>query len=162
MMTVKRIAVPVAVALAVAACANQGQQPVINKELIGTLGGAALGAYGGAQFGSGTGQLAAVAVGTLAGAYFGGEIGRSLDKADQAYAQRSAQNALEYNRTGETSSWRNPDSGHAGATTPTRTYQNAKGQDCREYETVVTIDGRNEKAIGRACREPGGVWRIVQ
>ena len=47
------------------------------------------GALAGSQFGGGKGQLAAVAVGALAGAWLGGETGKSLDKADKAYAQRT-------------------------------------------------------------------------
>ncbi len=41
-----------------------------------------------------------LAVGTLAGAFLGSEVGKSLDKADKIYAERTAQNAMEYSRTG--------------------------------------------------------------
>jgi surface antigen len=78
------------------------------------------------------------------------------------YAERTAQNALETSRAGQTSTWRNPDSGHEGTVTPIRTYQTASNQNCREYETTVTIDGRQERAVGRACRQADGTWKIVQ
>ncbi len=133
-----------------------------NKEVGGTLLGAGLGALAGSQIGGGTGQLAAVAVGALAGAWLGGEAGRSLDKADQQYAQRNAQNSLEYNQAGQASAWRNPDSGHEGTFTPTRTYQTADGRNCRDYEQIITVDGRSETAAGRACRNPDRTWQIVQ
>ncbi len=45
---------------------------------------------------------------------------------------------------------------------PTRTYQTASGENCREFESTVTIDGREEKATGRSCRQPDGTWKIVQ
>ena len=142
-----------------AACAEYEGKP---KQTVGTLLGAGLGALAGSQVGSGKGQLAAVAIGALAGAWLGGEAGKSLDKADQAYAERTAQNTLEHNTTGQTSNWRNPDSGHAGSYTPTRTYQTASGQNCREFETSVIIDGKTETATGTACRSADGTWKIVR
>ena len=90
------------------------------------------------------------------------EAGKSLDKADQAYAERTAQNTLESNQTGQTSNWRNPDSGNAGSYTPTRTYQTASGENCREFETSVVIDGKTETATGTACRSADGTWKIVR
>ena len=112
------------IVLLATACANLESQP---KQSLGTLLGAGLGALAGSQIGGGAGQLAAVAIGTLAGGYLGGEVGKSLDKADQLHAGRSAENSLEYSRTGQTSSWRNPDSGHSGTFTPTRTFRTAGG-----------------------------------
>lgn len=145
-------------ALALTACGTDGQG---DKQTVGTLLGAGLGALAGSQFGGGKGQLAAVAVGALAGAWLGGETGKSLDKADKAYAQRTAQDALEYNKTHQTSSWNNPDSKASGSVTPTRTYQTAEGRSCREYETSIIVDGKTEKATGTACRQPDGTWRVV-
>ncbi|MEQ9170546.1 MAG: RT0821/Lpp0805 family surface protein [Rhodospirillales bacterium] len=145
-------------ALALTACGTDKQG---DKQTVGTLLGAGLGALAGSQFGGGKGQLAAVAVGALAGAWFGGETGKSLDKADKAYAQRTAQDALEYNKTNQTASWNNPDSKAAGTFTPTKTYQTADGHNCREYETSIVVDGKTEKATGTACRQPDGTWRVV-
>jgi surface antigen len=59
------------------------------KEGAGTLLGAIGGGVAGAQFGSGTGQLAATGAGTLLGALIGAEAGRSLDRADVLYFERS-------------------------------------------------------------------------
>ncbi len=156
-MKLTRVAIPVALVLALSAC-QQGQG---NKQTGGTLIGAGLGALLGSQVGGGRGQLAAVAVGALAGAYFGSEVGKSLDRADRLAMQQTAQNALEKNPAGQASSWSNPDSGHSGTVTPTRTYQTAAGEQCREYQQTVTIDGKTEQAYGRACRQPDGSWKIV-
>jgi surface antigen len=106
--------------------------------------------------------LAAVALGTLAGAYVGGEVGKSLDAADKAYMQRTTQATLENNRTGQTATWSNPDSGHSGTVTPTETYQTAENTPCREFESTVRIDGEEQTAVGRACRQPDGTWRVVE
>ena len=158
-MTIARVTMAAVVALSLAGCENMRDNP---KQTGGTLIGAGLGALAGSQIGSGKGQLAAVAIGALGGAWLGSEAGKSLDKADRMYAERTAQNALETGRTGQTSTWKNPDSGHSGTFTPTRTYQTASNPDCREYETTVTIDGRQERAVGRACRQADGTWKIVQ
>ena len=91
----------------------------------------------------------------------GSEIGKSLDRADRLYAERTAQSALERAPVGQSTAWSNPDSGHSGTVTPTRTYQTAQGQNCREYQQTVTIGGRTESAYGRACRQADGSWKIV-
>ena len=152
-------AVPFALAaVLLAGCATEGNQ----KQVGGTLLGAGLGALAGSQLGGGKGQLAAVAVGALAGAWLGGEVGKSLDKADRLYLQKNAQNSLEYTQSGSASSWRNPDSGNSGTFTPTRTYQQAGGQNCRDFEQTIIVGGRSETAVGRACRNADGTWTVIQ
>ena len=131
------------------------------KEKAGTVIGAGLGALAGAHIGKGKGKLIAVAVGTLAGAALGGEVGKSLDRADRLAMQNSTQTALEKNKTGSPSTWRNPDTGNRGTVTPTRTYRTEAGRYCREYQQTITVGGKTEKAYGRACRQPDGSWRIV-
>lgn len=143
--------------VAVTACESGGP-----KETIGTLGGAALGGLAGSQIGSGRGQLLAVGAGVLLGAFAGREIGKSLDKADKLEAERTANTALEYNKSGETSTWSNPDSGHQGTVTPTQTTYTDSGQPCREFQQTVTIGGKTEQAYGTACRQEDGSWKIVQ
>lgn len=150
--------VPVAlVALALAACDSTGGQ----KQTIGTVLGGVGGAVAGSQIGGGTGRIVAVAAGTMLGALLGSEIGRSLDKADHAAAQRTTQQALETAPSGSSSTWRNPDSGHYGTVTPTRTYESTQGQPCREFQQTVTVGGKTEQAYGTACRQADGSWKIV-
>lgn len=152
-----RIAIAFATVLSVAACATDAGE----KETLGTLIGAGLGGLAGSQIGSGTGQLAATGAGVLLGGLLGREVGKSLDKADRLYAERTANQSLESAPTGQTSNWVNPDSGHSGTFTPTNTYETAQGQPCREYETTVNIDGKTEIVRGTACRDPDGRWTIV-
>jgi len=156
-MTGVSTAIVIAVALTLAACAN-GPGP---KQAGGTLLGAALGGLAGSQIGGGKGQLAAVGAGVLLGGLLGNEAGRSLDRADQLYAERTAQKALETAPSGTTSNWVNPDSGHAGSVTPSPAYRTADGRVCREYQTTVTIGGRTEQAYGTACRAADGSWKIT-
>ena len=156
-MTISRFAVVFAAALSLAACvSDQG-----NKQTLGTLIGAGLGGLAGSQVGSGTGQLAAIGAGVLLGGLLGNEVGKSLDKADIAYAERNAQETLEYQPSGATSSWVNPDSGNSGSITPTATYQSTGGEYCREYQQTVTVGGEQQSAYGTACRQPDGSWKLV-
>ncbi len=156
-MTITRFAVVFVAALSLAACASdQG-----NKQTLGTLIGAGLGGLAGSQIGSGTGKLAAVGAGVLLGGLLGNSVGKSLDKADRAYAERNAQETLEYQPIGSTTSWVNPDSGNSGSVTPTKTYQSTSGEYCREYQQTVTVGGEEQSAYGTACRQPDGSWKLA-
>lgn len=132
-----------------------------NKQLGGTLLGAGAGGLVGAQFGSGTGKLAATGAGTLIGALVGGAAGRSLDKADALYANQAGHQALEYQPAGATVPWRNPDSGHYGSVQPLATWQTPSGSYCREFSHIVYVGGRREQGYGRACRQSDGSWQIA-
>ena len=154
-----KVAIVATAVMVLAACSSlEGQG---EKQIGGTLLGAAAGGLIGSQIGGGTGQLVAVGAGVLLGGLLGSEIGRSLDKADQAYAAQSYQNTLETTPTGHTSTWVNPDSGNQGSFTPVRTYQADSGEYCREFQQTITVGGQTEDAYGTACREPDGTWRIV-
>jgi surface antigen len=146
-----------ALSLLLAGCASTGP-----KEGAGTVIGGIGGAVIGSQIGGGTGQIVATAVGAIAGAMIGQSIGKSLDRADQLEMQRTAQYSLENSRAYETTTWHNPDSGHSGSITPTRTYEADGGQYCREYRQTVVIGGQEEQAYGTACRQPDGTWKIVK
>jgi len=142
--------------IALAGCEGTGA-----KETGGTLVGAGAGALIGSQIGGGSGRLAATAVGTLVGAFLGREAGRSLDRADMAYAQRAQQGA-QAAPIGETITWSNPQSGHSGTITPTREGTAASGAYCREFQQTIVIGGKTEAAFGTACRQPDGSWRVLQ
>ena len=151
--------------IALTACAgspyNQyGSRSGIGKTEVGTVLGGVGGALLGSQIGGGSGRLVATAAGTLLGAAIGSEIGASMDKTDIMYHENTAQESLEYSQVGESSSWRNPDSGHYGTITPVRTYEQA-GRYCREYNQTVSVGGRTERAYGTACRQPDGTWELV-
>ena len=157
-MATASLVLPLALPLALGACAADGPG---NKQTAGTLLGAVAGAVAGAQFGKGQGRIAAVGLGTLLGAWAGNEVGASLDRADRLAMGSATNTALETRPSGTATTWRNPDSGHYGTVTPTRTIQQSSGQYCREYSQTVTIGGRTEDAYGKACRQPDGSWQIV-
>ena len=134
----------------------------VNKQDIGTLVGAIGGAIAGSNVGKGKGNVAAIAAGTLLGAAVGNELGASLDRADMTYYNQTSQNALENGKTGQPSSWKNPDSGNSGSITPTRTFQTAEGSYCREYTQTIAVGGKTQQGYGTACRQPDGSWQIKE
>ena len=83
-------------------------QSLMTGENVGRAVGAVAGALLGSQVGEGKGKLAAVAVGTLAGYWVGGSVGRQLSQGDRQGIAHTTQSALD---SGETQTWRNPDTG---------------------------------------------------
>lgn len=156
---IKQLAATVLVALSLTACESAQNSP---KQTVGTLLGAGVGALVGSQLGGGKGQMAAIVIGTLGGAYLGSEVGKSLDAADRLIMERNAQDTLEYSKVGSSTAWNNPDSGNSGTFKPTRTYAATATETCREFESTIYVDGREETATGTACRQPDGTWKINQ
>ncbi|CAL7961992.1 17 kDa surface antigen [Alphaproteobacteria bacterium] len=135
----------------------------LNKANVGVVSGAVLGGIvGSAVGGRGTSGIVGGVAGAALGALAGHAIGAKLDKADLMYQRNSMMDALESNRVGMASAWRNPDSGNSGAITPTRTYVDDYGQNCREYTQRVMVGGKSVEAFGRACRRSDGSWEIIR
>lgn len=130
-------------------------------EILGTLAGAALGGFLGSKFGGGKGNAAMIGVGVLAGGFLGNRVGKALSCQDQQQHYETTQNALETKQTGQSSTWTNPDTGHSGEVTPTRTYTAADGTPCRDFTQTIYVDGKYEEINGTACRQPDGTWKPV-
>lgn len=158
-MPAHRLIAVAAAVLVLGACA-QGDRPG-QKQTFGTLGGAALGGLVGAQFGSGTGQLATTAAGVLIGALLGSEAGKSLDRADRLAANRAVSKAHTA-PMGEKITWKNPKTGNHGEVIPVREGTSESGRYCREFQQSITVNGKLQQGYGIACRQPDGSWRIVQ
>ncbi|MFZ3034188.1 MAG: hypothetical protein WA138_09255 [Parvibaculum sp.] len=117
--------------------------------------GAVLGGVAGGLIGAHNGGGRATLGGAIIGAILGGTLGRAIDLSDQAcYGQ-----VLEYVPSNQPVYWEGD--GAQYQVTPLRTYQANSGEYCREYQTYVYIDGREEEAYGTACRQPDGAWRAV-
>jgi surface antigen len=151
----KGVAVVVLVAVLGTGCAEMQANP---KTTIGAAGGATVGGLIAAAAG---GNPAAIAASVIGGILIGGLVGNLLDERDKRMAAEAAHRAMESAPTGQSVAWQNPDSGHSGTVTPTRTYQTAAGNYCRDYQAAVVIDGKQERATGTACRQPDGSWRVV-
>lgn len=155
-MRLKSLAIVALLALFTAGCADSPGP----KQTVGTVGGAVLGGLLGSQVGGGSGRLWATGAGAVLGALAGSEIGKSLDRADQMYMSQTTQASLEHTKSGTTSTWNNPDTGHSGTVTPTDTYKQDDGSYCREFQQTVTVGGEMQEAYGTACRQPDGSWKI--
>lgn len=141
-----------------AECVQQEQAG--GGELFGTLVGAALGGLVGSQIGGGTGNKVAIGAGVLAGGFLGNSVGKSMDCQDQQYHYDTTQNALESQKVGQSSSWTNPDTGHSGDITPTRTYT-SEGHPCRDFTQTINVNGEKEEIKGTACRQDDGSWKPI-
>ena len=142
------------------ACTNTGTP--IDQFGQKTQLGAVLGATGGGLLAAAAGGgSTGIAAGVLLGGLTGGAVGNSLDNEDRRLMRQASHRALETSRTGTSTAWRNPDNGHSGRITPTRTIERANGGFCREYQQTIIIDGKEERGFGRACRQPDGSWRTA-
>src|SRR5262245_35219163 len=110
-------AVIVLLVVGASGCATVEDNP---KASIGALGGAAFGGLIAAAAGGGGAAIAGAVIG---GALLGGFAGNALDQRDKRLAAEAQQKAFESTPSGTTVPWNNPDSGHSGSVTPTRTYQ---------------------------------------
>ncbi|MDD3763354.1 MAG: RT0821/Lpp0805 family surface protein [Nevskiales bacterium] len=142
--------VVLALAMAVSAC-------TMNQEQSGAVLGGAVGAAAGSAVGKGTGRTVAIILGALVGSQVGANIGRHMDEMDRI---RTSQ-AMEYNRSGQSSAWRNPDTQVAYNVTPTKTYETAQGP-CREFTMDAEVGGEPNTVYGTACRQADGTWKIVK
>jgi len=156
MIAIKISALAVAASLIAGCSQNTGP-----NETGGTLIGAAAGGLIGSQFGSGSGKLAATGLGVLIGGLVGNQIGKGLDDEDKRRAL-AAQNAAYSAPVGQKIVWDNPNNGHSGAITPIQDGTDQAGNQCREYQTTVTIGGQTQQAYGTACRQPDGTWKVIQ
>ena len=34
-------------------------------------------------------------------------------------------------------------------------------QTCRDFKTVITVEGREQEATGQACQQPDGTWKVT-
>lgn len=103
---------------------------------------------------------AVIVASVVGGALLGGFIGKKLDDRDRRMATEAAHQAFENSHTGEPVQWHNPDSGNSGSVTPTRTYQLANGQYCRQYRQDILIGNEKHQTTGTACRQGDGTWKI--
>jgi len=132
-------------------CANSNKAE--QGAVIGGLGGAAIGGQLGPDDDRGKNALIGAGIGIVLG-YL---IGNEWDKSDQ----RKLDDTLEYNRTGRSSDWVNPDTGSSYTATPTRTYRR-NGRDYRDVEIDGYVDGKRETVHATAYRRPDGTWQLVQ
>ncbi len=77
---------------------------------------------------------------------------------DQRAFELALNQALEKQASGQSVSWRNPESGNGGTVTPVRTFKSASGEWCREYAYDIPTETGTETLHAVACRAPEGRW----
>jgi surface antigen len=87
------------------------------------------------------------------------ELYGSLTDRDVALAAGLLQDTLEGAPDGAARSWANPESGHRGTITPTRTYLSAAGSFCRDYREELTLGSQSGRFYHSACRDDAAGWR---
>ena len=130
-----------------------------NDQAAGAIIGGIIGGVVGNQVFKGERGLGTVA-GVILGGVAGSQLAKSGDDCDQYYASYAYSDAFErdpYQRV----EWRNPRSGNYGYVTPADYYRDRRGNQCRNYEQEIYINGRRQIAEGTACRNRDGTWRIV-
>ena len=160
----------IAATLALTACATNDpytstptQNPwgVGTKQTVGAVAGAVAGGLAGSQIGNGSGQLWATGAGALLGTFIGSEVGKSLDKADIAYAKKAEQQAYTA-PLNQKISWNNPESGNYGSYVPVKEGKDqTTGNSCRQYQQTIVVEGQSQTAFGTACQQADGTWTLV-
>lgn len=122
----------------------------------GEVIGGVLGGVLGAQVGEGRGRTAAIILGTLAGSMIGRHIGETMDETDR---MNTAQ-ALNDTKTGQSTTWVNPDNGNRYTVTPMQTYEQT-GSPCREFRLDASVGGSDDQEVrGTACLQADGSWLV--
>lgn len=126
-------------------CANKAQQGAT----VGGLAGATIGAL------TFKDKLLGAAVGAGVGVLMGYIVGNEWDKHDEAKLQHN----LEHGKSGQTTSWTNPDTGETYAATPSRPYM----AENKVYRDVVIKDQKDgHEVMAKAWRDDKGVWHLKQ
>lgn len=140
---------------------GDGRMSRDDKIAAGAIAGAVVGGLIGYELlGGGQGRyLGALFLGA-AGAYGGSLLADRLTRWDKTAMQETAYNTLTETPAGETSTWRNAESGNGGTITPIRTYLNHEGRICRDYKATLSVEGEAFDGMETACRTESGAWVV--
>lgn len=155
----RKTVIPLMLAVSLVGCTNYLEDAP--KGTTTALLGAVAGGTAGFFIGSGSGQFLAIALGTVLGGGGGYLAEVYLNGDDMAQMRETSQAALEDHRIGAPGEWRNPETGHFGSITPTRTYRAGDGRFCRDFDQSVTIRDRIYEDSGTACRARDGSWFLA-
>jgi surface antigen len=123
-----------------------------NTDEVLTVVGAVAGGVIGNRIADRDDRAIATLVGALIGGIVGDKIGDRIDARDRACVGHS----LELARTGQTVRWVNPDSRLIYVVTPRR----ERDGRCREFDLLVSADGRGRPARAVGCADGGGAWTL--
>ena len=147
----KRLALPLLLSLTLltTSCANQENN---------AQSGIQLGAISGALIGQAIGHdTEATLIGAAVGTMLGYIIGNEMDK----YDRQQLNHVYERGVSGETNTWKNPDSGNRYQVTPKPAYTEPRSKrPCRQAEIIAIIDGQPQRTYTTACRDNNGQWQL--
>lgn len=86
-----------------------------------------------------------------------GSLGKSMDDSDHGRVNQT----LESQKTGQTTTWTNPNSNISYTMTPTRTFTSPSGQPCRDFTVSALINGQAQQVYGTACRVGNAKWQVI-
>lgn len=116
--------------------------------------GAALATSACSRFGGGP-PAGGMLAGSLADNALGSVAARAMDDSDR----RRAAAVLESLPDGESSVWRNHETGDRFVFTPVRSFAQGEAR-CRDFRLEVTVGARFDGIGSRACRQADGDWRM--
>ena len=129
-----------------------------------TAGGAIAGALAGGLLGNsvsrGPQRGAGTALGAIVGGVVGASIGNNLNCEDRSYAIDAEYRGFEAGRPHQRYDWRSPRGASYGYLQVNDYYQD-RGRRCANYTQEIWVQGRPERARGRACRQPDGTWQMI-
>ena len=76
---------------------------------------------------------------------------------DWQLAERTAQNALQFNTT-QISAWKNPETGIYGTFMAIGNFKSAKGYQCRNFLMKIKFFGRTQEVNGTGCKSENKIW----
>ncbi len=125
----------------------------------GVLAGGLIGALLGQA--AGNGRSNATIAGVIVGTAVGAALTRNLQCEDRSYAYKSYYDGFNAGRPNTTYKWSNPRTRDRGTFRVGSYYNDPAGFRCANYTQVIYVQGRQQTAKGRACRQPDGTWAIV-
>lgn len=144
----RMLAVALIGALALAGCETAGP-----NERTGTV----VGGVGGTVVGGLIGGWKGAVIGGLGGIIVGNLVGRDLDARERERVQRATyQSAMENRRV----DWRESSNSY-GYSQPTSDYYRSGVRECRNFDQVVTKNGRSYHENVTVCRNPDGTWSSI-
>ncbi len=157
-LTAVTLVVSLAGAGALAGCQTIERETGLNTSTqTGAAGGAAV---GGIIAALASANPAWIAASVILGGVTGGALGNYLGEKDaKQYAQHHYQ-ALDNLSAGQTSSWRDPQTGNYGSTTVHRTFTASDGALCKNFTESMHTSAKDVKETATACKASNGEWKV--
>lgn len=151
-----------------AATVFQAASPAFaNKEDLGKVIGGIIGGLAGSKIGKGNGNTAAIIIGAIIGSQVGSDVGQNMDDADRRALQEAQRRCFQA-PVGRSEEWNGNNygsrTGARGSFSSMREGRHFRTQEiCREYSSMIYINGRTEQRSGIACsRRDGSYYEVHQ